>query len=176
MKLGRRRKCHKGQAALRLYANLREPSNSLCFKLYIRQPSCCCCLASTSSARGVWRLATNIPTSHPTNKIKRSVIWSDNLLRKMQDYTEQDGVGVLSKQIWRRKNKQADVPNHDIAVKHKIPGKGCTSYLFTLAEIQRSKLKMAANTCTTISTQWLFHCRTLLLQQKDCYNFHIWSR
>ena len=34
MKLGRRRNYHKGRAAIRHYANLREPSDSLSFKLY----------------------------------------------------------------------------------------------------------------------------------------------
>ena len=34
MKLGRRRNYHKGRAALRHYANLREPLDSLRFKLY----------------------------------------------------------------------------------------------------------------------------------------------
>ena len=34
MKLGRRRNYHKGLAAIRHYANLNEPSDSLRFKLY----------------------------------------------------------------------------------------------------------------------------------------------
>ena len=34
MKLGRQRKSHKGRAAIRHYANLREPSFKLCLKLY----------------------------------------------------------------------------------------------------------------------------------------------
>ena len=39
MKLGRRRNYHEGRAAIRHYANLREPSDSLRFKLYLMDPS-----------------------------------------------------------------------------------------------------------------------------------------
>ena len=125
--------------------------------------------------RGVWRLATNIPTSHPTNKIKRSVIWSDNLLRKMQDYTEQDGVGVLRKQIWRRKNKQADVPNHDIAVKHKIPGTGCTSYLHWPRYSDRNWKWPQIHALQYLHSDF-FIVEHYCCNKKIVIIFHIWSR